>query len=64
MLFVDELDDAEENALKNKLQKCRDRSDAFIYDTVVVRTVQDALRPRPGYAARPHRVTHRKLTRD
>jgi arginine decarboxylase len=43
VLFVDDLDDAEESALKNKLQKCRDRSDAFIYDTVVVRTVQDAL---------------------
>ncbi|HOY29451.1 MAG TPA: hypothetical protein PLR96_10790 [Flavobacteriales bacterium] len=43
VLFVDDLDDVEESALKNKLQKCRDRSDAFIYDTVVVRTVQDAL---------------------
>lgn len=43
VLFVDDLDDAEESALKSKLQKCRDRSDAFIYDTVVVRTVQDAL---------------------
>jgi arginine decarboxylase len=43
VLFVDDLDDTEEAALKNKLQKCRDRSDAFIYDTLVVRTVQDAL---------------------
>lgn len=43
VLFVDDLDEAEEGALKRKLQKCRDKSDAFIYDTVVVRTVQDAL---------------------
>lgn len=43
VLFVDELDDHEEAALKLKLQRCRERSDAFIYDTLVVRTVQDAL---------------------
>ncbi len=43
VLFVDELDDVEEEALKLKLQKCRDRSDTFVYDTLVVRTVQDAL---------------------
>ena len=43
VLFVDDLDDPEEAALKAKLLKCRDRSDAFIYDTVVVRTVQDAM---------------------
>lgn len=43
VLFVDDLDDAEETVLKTKLVKCRDRSDAFIYDTVVVRTVQDAM---------------------
>ncbi|MEO8591185.1 MAG: aminotransferase class I/II-fold pyridoxal phosphate-dependent enzyme [Flavobacteriales bacterium] len=43
VLFVDELDNEEEAALKRKLEKCRDRSDPFIYDTVVVRTVQDAL---------------------
>lgn len=43
LLFVDDLDEVEEAALKAKLQKCRDRSDAFIYDVVVVRTVQDAL---------------------
>lgn len=43
VLFVDELEDTEETALKQKLQKCRDRNDPFIYDTVVVRTVQDAL---------------------
>ncbi len=43
VLFVDELDDHEEEALKLKLQRCRDRSDAFVYDTLVVRTVQDAL---------------------
>ncbi|MCB9164125.1 MAG: aminotransferase class I/II-fold pyridoxal phosphate-dependent enzyme [Flavobacteriales bacterium] len=43
VLFVDDLDDVEEAALKAKLLKCRDRSDAFIYDTVVVRTVQDAM---------------------
>ncbi|HMC96489.1 MAG TPA: hypothetical protein VKG92_02465, partial [Flavobacteriales bacterium] len=43
VLFVDELDDDEEAVLKRKLEKCRDRSDSSIYDTVVVRTVQDAL---------------------
>lgn len=43
VLFVDDLDDHEEAALKAKLLKCRDRSDPFIYDTVVVRTVQDAM---------------------
>src|SRR5262245_11902351 len=43
VLFVDELDNEEEILLKRKLEKCRDKSDPFIYDTVVVRTVQDAL---------------------
>lgn len=43
VLFVDDLDEVEETALKAKLQKCRDRNEAFIYDAVVVRTVQDAL---------------------
>lgn len=43
VLFVDELDTEEEAALRQKLHKCRDKSDAFVYDALVVRTVQDAL---------------------
>ena len=43
VLFVDDIDDVEEAALKQKLKKVRDKSDEFVYDTVVVRTVQDAL---------------------
>ena len=43
VLFVEEIDDAEEEALKQKLRKCRDASDPFAYDPVVVRTAQDAL---------------------
>jgi len=43
VLFVDDIDEVEEAALKQKLLKCRDRSDPFVYDTLVVRTVQDAL---------------------
>jgi hypothetical protein len=43
VLFVDDIDDVEEAALKEKLKKARDKSDEFVYDTVVVRTVQDAL---------------------
>lgn len=43
VLFVDELDEAEEHALKLKFRKCRDVSDPFAYDPVVVNTVQDAL---------------------
>lgn len=43
VLFVDAIDDDDETALKLKLKKVRDRSDEFVYDTVVVRTVQDAL---------------------
>ncbi|MBK7946137.1 MAG: aminotransferase class I/II-fold pyridoxal phosphate-dependent enzyme [Flavobacteriales bacterium] len=43
VLFVDDLDEEEEAALKHKLQKIRDKSDAFVYDALVVRTVQDAL---------------------
>jgi len=42
-LFVDELSETEEAALKQKLHRCRDRSDVFVYDPLVVRTVQDAL---------------------
>ena len=42
-LFVDELSEVEEAALKVKLHQCRDRQDNFVYDPVVVRTVQDAL---------------------
>ncbi len=42
-LFVDELSEAEEQALKLRLHQCRDRNDPFIYDPIVVRTVQDAL---------------------
>ena len=41
VLFVDDIDEVEEAALKQKLLKCRDRSDPFVYDTLVVRTVQD-----------------------
>ncbi|MFZ1332596.1 MAG: ornithine decarboxylase, partial [Flavobacteriales bacterium] len=43
VLFVDEIDEEEEHALKYKLRKCRDQSDQFTYDVIVVRTVQDAL---------------------
>jgi len=43
VLFVDEIDDQEEAALKQRLRKCRDNSDPVTYDVVVVRTVQDAL---------------------
>ena len=43
VLFVDEIDQEEEHALKQNLRKCRDRSDPYTYDVVVVRTVQDAL---------------------
>lgn len=43
VLFVDDIDDVEEAALKEKLKKVRDKADEFVYDTVVVRTVQDAL---------------------
>jgi len=43
VLFVDELDTHEERQLKERLAEARDRSDAFIYDVIVVPTVQDAL---------------------
>ncbi len=43
VLFVDDIDDVEEEALKRNLRKVRDKSDAFVYDALVVRTVQDAL---------------------
>ena len=43
VLFVDEIDQAEEQALKQKLRRSRDRNDPFTYDVIVVRTVQDAL---------------------
>ncbi|HQZ44066.1 MAG TPA: hypothetical protein PK735_14360, partial [Flavobacteriales bacterium] len=39
VLFVDEIDTDEEHALKHKLRKCRDQSDRFTYDVIVVRTV-------------------------
>lgn len=43
VLFVDDLNSREEAALKHKLHRCRDKSDPFIYDALVVGTVQDAL---------------------
>jgi len=43
VLFVDEIDEREEAALKHRLRNCRDKSDPVTYDVVVVRTVQDAL---------------------
>ena len=43
VLFVDEIDQDEEAILKQNLRKCRDKSDPYTYDVVVVRTVQDAL---------------------
>lgn len=43
VLFVDDLSDDEEAVLKRKLQQCRDKADPFVYDALVVRTVQDAL---------------------
>lgn len=43
VLFVDDIDEVEEAALKHRLRQVRDKSDAFVYDALVVRTVQDAL---------------------
>jgi len=43
VLLVDDIDDVEEAALKEKLRQVRDKSDEFVYDAVLVRTVQDAL---------------------
>jgi arginine decarboxylase len=43
VLFVDDLEEEEEAALKQKLQRIRDKNDSFVYDALVVRTVQDAL---------------------
>jgi arginine decarboxylase len=43
VLFVDDLDDTEEAVLRERLKQVRDRGDAFVYDAVMVRTVQDAL---------------------
>jgi arginine decarboxylase len=43
VLFVDEIDDEEEAALKRRLRQCRDAGDQFTYDVVVARTAQDAL---------------------
>ena len=43
VLFVEEGEEREADALKKKLRECRDRSDPFTYDVLVVRTVQDAL---------------------
>lgn len=43
VLFVDELDDAETRDLKRRLAEARDPRDPFVYDAIVVPTVQDAL---------------------
>jgi len=43
VLFVDELDPAEEQDLKRRLAEARDPRDPFVYDAIVVPTVQDAL---------------------
>ncbi|MCC6939181.1 MAG: aminotransferase class I/II-fold pyridoxal phosphate-dependent enzyme [Flavobacteriales bacterium] len=43
VLFVEEIDDQEEEGLKQKLRQYREKSDSFTYDVLVVRTVQDAL---------------------
>ena len=43
VLFVDEIDTVEEEALRTRLRGCRDSADPYIYDVLVVRTVQDAL---------------------
>ncbi len=43
VLVVGEMEATEEAALIRSLKECRDRSDQFIYDVVVVQTVQDAL---------------------
>ncbi|MBL8998265.1 MAG: aminotransferase class I/II-fold pyridoxal phosphate-dependent enzyme [Gemmatimonadales bacterium] len=43
VLVVDEIDDAEEEALKGRVRKCRDAADPFTYDVIVARTAQDAL---------------------
>ncbi|MCW5899696.1 MAG: aminotransferase class I/II-fold pyridoxal phosphate-dependent enzyme [Flavobacteriales bacterium] len=43
VLFVDELDDAETQDLKRRLAEARDPHDPFVYDAIVVPTVQDAL---------------------
>ncbi|MBX2979436.1 MAG: aminotransferase class I/II-fold pyridoxal phosphate-dependent enzyme [Flavobacteriales bacterium] len=43
VLFVDELDAAEEQDLKRRLAEARDPRDPFVYDAIVVPTVQDAL---------------------
>jgi arginine/lysine/ornithine decarboxylase len=43
VLFVDDLDAQEEMQLKRDLAEARDASDAFVYDAIVVPTVQDAL---------------------
>ena len=43
VLFVDELDEAEEQDLKRRLAEARDPRDPFVYDAIVVPTVQDAL---------------------
>lgn len=42
VLFVGEMDDAEEEALRQKLRTCRDQTDPYTYEVVVVRTAQDA----------------------
>lgn len=43
ILFVDEISDDEAHGLRERMRKCRDSSDQFHYDVVVVRTAQDAL---------------------
>ncbi|MFN3875154.1 MAG: aminotransferase class I/II-fold pyridoxal phosphate-dependent enzyme [Flavobacteriales bacterium] len=43
VLFVDDLTDDEEAVLKRRLLQCLDKADPFVYDAIVVRTVQDAL---------------------
>lgn len=43
VLFVDEIDQREEDALRAKLRAARDPGDQFTYDVVVARTAQDAL---------------------
>jgi arginine decarboxylase len=43
LLVVDDLNDEEERALKDRIAEVRDPSDPFTYDVVVVPTVQDAL---------------------
>ncbi len=43
VLFVDDISVSEETRLKHKLTECRKSRDHFVYDTVLVRTLQDAV---------------------